>query len=63
MARLYELTSPWMYALVSRQTNCGELADDAMVAMYSKVWRRAACYAEHDQSMVAWMISLAFETD
>lgn len=28
-----------------------------MVAMYSKLWRRGARYAEHDQSILAWMIS------
>ena len=46
LARLYELTSPWIYALVTRLTNSASVADNAMVATYAKVWRQAARHAD-----------------
>jgi hypothetical protein len=59
LARLYDLTSPWIYALVTRHSTSTSAADGAMVAIYSKVWRQAARHAEHDQSILAWMTTLA----
>ena len=61
LARLYELTSPWIYALVTRHTSSASVAENAMVAIYSKVWRQAARHAEHDQSILAWMTTIACE--
>ena len=61
LAHLYELTSPWIYALVTRHTSSVSVADNAMVAIYSRVWRQAAHHAEHDQSILAWMTTIAFE--
>ena len=46
LARLYELTSPWIYALVTRRTSSASVADNAMVAIYAKVWRQAARHAD-----------------
>jgi DNA-directed RNA polymerase specialized sigma24 family protein len=61
LARLYELTIPWIYALVTRLTSSASVADTAMVATYAKVWRQAARHAEHDQSILAWMTTIASE--
>ena len=61
LERLYELTSPWIYALVTRRTNSASVADNAIVAIYTKVWRQAARHAEHDQSILAWMTIIACE--
>jgi hypothetical protein len=60
LARLYELTSPWIYALVTRLTSSASVADNAMVATYAKVWRQAARHAD-DQSILAWMTTIACE--
>jgi DNA-directed RNA polymerase specialized sigma24 family protein len=61
LARLYELTSPWIYALVTRRTSSASVADNAMVAIYAKVWRQAARHAEQGQSILAWMTTIACE--
>ncbi len=60
LARLYELTSPWIYALVTRLTNSASAADNAAVATYAKVWRQAARHAG-DQSILAWITTIACE--
>jgi hypothetical protein len=60
LARLYELTSPWIYPLVTRLTSSASAADDAMVAIYAKVWRQAARHAD-DQSILAWITTIAGE--
>ena len=60
LARLYELTSPWIYPLVTRLTSSASVADNAMVAIYAKVWRQAARHAD-DQSILAWITTIASE--
>jgi hypothetical protein len=60
LAGLYELTSPWIYALVTRLTSSASVADNAMVAIYAKVWRQAARHAG-DQSILAWITTIAGE--
>ena len=60
LARLYELTSPWIYPLVTRLTSSASAADDAMVATYAKVWRQAARH-DDDQSILAWITIIASE--
>jgi DNA-directed RNA polymerase specialized sigma24 family protein len=61
LQRLYELTSPWIYALVTRRTSSVSVADNAMVAIYTKVWRQAARHGEHDHSILAWMTIIAYD--
>lgn len=61
LARLYELTSAWIYALVTRRTSSAPVADDAMVRIYSKVWRQAARHPEHGQPILAWITAIACE--
>lgn len=62
LARFYEFTGPWIYALLRRRTTSRALADDAMVAVYSEVWRRAASYAGLERSVLAWTTAIAYET-
>jgi hypothetical protein len=60
LARLYELTSPWIYPLVTRLTSSASVADNAMVAIYARVWRQAARHAD-DQSILARITTIAVE--
>jgi hypothetical protein len=60
LARLYELTSPWIYPLVTRLTDSASVADNAMVAIYARVWRQAARHAD-DKSILAWITTIAGE--
>jgi RNA polymerase sigma-70 factor (ECF subfamily) len=60
LARLYELTSPFIYGLVTRLTSSSSVADNAMVATYAKVWRHAARH-DGDQSILAWITTIAGE--
>ena len=60
LARLYELTGPWIYPLVTRLTNSASAANNAMVATYAEVWRQAARHADH-QSILAWITTIAGE--
>ena len=60
LARLYELTSPFIYALVTRLTSSASVADSAMVAIYAKIWRQAARH-DGDRSVLAWMTTIAGE--
>ena len=60
LARLYELTSPWIYSLVTRLTSSASVAENAMVAIYAEVWRQAAGHAE-DPSILAWITTIAGE--
>jgi DNA-directed RNA polymerase specialized sigma24 family protein len=62
MADLYDLTSEWIYAVVRRRTASIALAEDALVKVYTAVWRRAATFSARQRSGLAWMTSIAFET-
>ena len=46
--------------LVTRLTSSASAADNAMVAIYAKVWRQAARHAD-DQSILAWITTIAGE--
>ncbi len=61
LARFYELTSPWIYTLVRRGTFSSAEADDAVVAVYTLVWRRAPDFGSANRPALAWLTSMAFE--
>ncbi len=61
LARFYELTSPWIYTLIARRTSSAAEADDEVVTVYAKVWRRSVDFAGAGQSALAWTTSIAFE--
>jgi Sigma-70 region 2 len=59
LAQLYDITSPWIYQLIRRRTASTAMADDAMVAIYATVWRKAAGFAGRDRSALSWITSIA----
>ena len=61
LTRLYELTSPWIYSFLRRRTSSTAKAEDAAVAVYSRVWRQATNYSHSHQSVLAWMTLIASE--
>jgi hypothetical protein len=60
-SRLYELTNPFVYALLQRLTTSPARADDALVCVYITAWRRATSSARPPRSVLAWLTSIAFE--
>ena len=59
-ARLYQLTSPWIYHLLRRRTRSTANAEDAMCLVYTTIWQRAASFAPPNQSALAWITTLAY---
>ena len=60
-ARLYQLTSPWIYHLLRRRTGSTAHAEDAMCLVYTTIWQRAASFAPPNQSALAWMTTVAYD--
>ena len=59
-ARLYQLTSPWIYHLLRRRTRSTAHAEDAMCLVYTTIWQRAASFSPPNQSALAWMTTVAY---
>jgi hypothetical protein len=57
--RLYQLTSPWIFALLRCRTTSTADAENAMCLVYTTIWKRAAS-APPNQSALAWMTALAY---
>ncbi|HEX8508978.1 MAG TPA: hypothetical protein VF635_05710 [Propionibacteriaceae bacterium] len=62
LSELYRLTSRWVYGLVSPRTTSAAEAEDATVAVYTTIWRRAASFVASDQAVLVWMTAIVFET-
>jgi len=60
-SRLYELTNPFVYALLQRLTTSPARADEALVSVYTTAWRRATSAGRPPRSVLAWLTSIAFE--
>jgi RNA polymerase sigma-70 factor, ECF subfamily len=60
-ARLYQLTSPWIYHLLRRRTRSTANAENAMCLVYTAIWQRAASFAPPNQSALAWVTTLAYD--
>ena len=60
-ARLYQLTSPWIYHLLRRRTRSTAHAEDAMCLVYTAIWQRAASFAPPNQSALAWTTTIAYD--
>jgi DNA-directed RNA polymerase specialized sigma24 family protein len=58
-ARLYQLTSPWIYHLLRRRTGSTVHAEDALVLVYTAIWQRAPGFAPN-QSALAWVTTIAY---
>lgn len=61
MAALYDETSPTIYGLLTHMLGAGSAAEEALVEVYSCVWRQAASYRAGSVSPAAWLISTARE--
>jgi len=59
-ARFYQLTSPWIYHLVGRQTSSSAHAEDTTRRVYTMIWQRAASFAPN-QSALAWATTIAYD--
>ncbi len=58
-ARLYEMTSPKLFAVALRILKNRAEAEDALQEIYVKVWNRADRFAGGGSSPVGWLIAIA----
>lgn len=61
MAALYDETSPFIYGLLTRMLGAGTVAEETLVEVYSRVWRKAASYSPAGGSPIAWLVTTARE--
>ena len=61
MAALYDETSPFIFGLLRQMLGAGA-AEEALVEVYSCVWRKAASYRPGSVSVLAWLVSTARES-
>ncbi len=61
-ARLYQLTSPWIYYLLRRRPGSVAEAEAAMVTVYVGIWHRAGEFDPSDRSALSWLTSAAYES-
>jgi RNA polymerase sigma-70 factor (ECF subfamily) len=58
-ARLYDLTSARLFAVVRRILPAAELAEDALQETYVKIWQRAGRFQAELGPAMAWMTAIA----
>jgi RNA polymerase sigma-70 factor (ECF subfamily) len=61
MAALYDETSPFIFGLLTRMLGAGNGAEETLVEVYSRVWRKASSYRPAGGSPLAWLITTARE--
>ena len=61
LASLYDETSPFVFGLLRHVLGAGAEAEEALVELYSCVWREAAAYRPGRLSALAWLVSAALE--
>lgn len=61
MAALYDETSPFIFGLLTRILGTGTRAEEALIDVYSRVWREAASYSPEGSSPIAWLVKTARE--
>jgi RNA polymerase sigma-70 factor (ECF subfamily) len=59
LARLYDASSPAVYALVFRVLRNKADAEEVTIDVYTQVWRTAASFDESRGSVNAWLMMLA----
>lgn len=59
LATLYDETSPFIFGLLRRVLGAGAEADEALVEVYSCVWRKAASYRPGGVNAFTWLVSTA----
>ena len=57
--RLYEVTSPKLYAIVLRIVRRRDLADDLLQETYLRIWRHAEQFNPLRSSPMTWMATIA----
>ena len=57
-ARLYNLTSPTLFAVARRLLKRADLAEDVLQEAYIQVWRNAARYRPDKGVPIAWLIGI-----
>ena len=58
-ARLYELVSPQLFAVLMRILKRRDLAEDALQDAFASVWRNAASYTAERGAPMTWLVSIA----
>lgn len=58
-ARLYELTSPTLFAVCLRMLVQREWAEEALQEAYVKVWHKAGDYNASRGNVLTWLVSIA----
>lgn len=58
-ARLYEATSPQLYAICLKMLRRKEWAEDAVQDAYVKIWHNAGEYRAGLGTVLTWMVSIA----
>lgn len=61
MADLYDETSAILFGLLTHMLGHGTAAEEALVEVYARVWRRAASYRSGGSNPLAWLFSTARE--
>ena len=56
--RLYDMTSPYLYAIALRLVHRRSAAEDVLQDAYVQVWHRAADYHVQRGSVLGWMTAL-----
>ena len=56
--RLYELSSPRLYAVALRIMRQSDLADEVLQETYVKIWYNARDYISERGSVLTWMVSI-----
>ena len=60
-AKLYQLTSPWIYYLLRRRSESVAHADDELVRVYTAIWHRAASFTPPHPPALAWVTRTAYD--
>ena len=58
-ARLYDLTSSRLFAVIRRVLPRTEIAEDALQEAFLKIWQRASSYDSGVASPMAWLATIA----
>jgi len=57
--KLYQVTSPHLFALLLRILRTQESAEDALQDVYVKIWQKAKTYELKRGSPISWLMSIA----
>lgn len=61
MYHLYDKYSPALYGLIYRKTNNTELAEDCLMATFTKAWNEIANFQRSGSSLFTWLLNIAWQ--